>query len=116
MLDKLLNQTAWVIWRSEGEDEDDYGNREPVEVQAEVRCEVQQRRRDESAEGSVAEGDWLGVFFGDLELDNTDAVIVEGLGTFELVGDPWPAKNPRTGIVEHVEATLRRVAGAEAGS
>lgn len=116
-LPHLLNRTAWVIRRTESEnDTDDYGNPIPDEVQFEVRCEVQQINRTEQPEGSPASADWTGFFPAGTDLDSSDSVIVEGLAEFELQGEPWAVRNPRTRAMSHVEATLRRVAGSESGS
>ncbi len=83
----------------------------------EIVCEVQQRQRNEDADqGEMSESDWLGIFPVGTELTTADAISVEGLGEFELVGAPWPARNPRTQLASHVEATLRRTAGAADGS
>lgn len=41
-------------------------------------------------------------------VDGNDRVTVNGV-TFEVVGPPWRAENPRTRVIDHVEAVLRRV-------
>lgn len=115
-LTQLLNRRAWVLRRSDSGAEDDYGNPIPSEERTEVVCEVQQRRADEVTEGEVSDAEWLGVFPAGTAFDTGDAIEVEGLGTFEVDGAPWPARNPRTQTESHVEATLKRVAGAGAGS
>lgn len=115
-LAKLLNTPCTIVRSSASETEDDYGNLIPSEEEIDAVCEVQQKARDEQAEGEPADADWLGVFPVGTDLDSNDSVIVDELGRFELIGPPWPARNPRTKAVSHVEATLRRVAGAGAGS
>jgi hypothetical protein len=42
-------------------------------------------------------------------------VIVNDL-VFEVVGDPWQARNPRTRLLSHVEATVRKTGEAAVGS
>lgn len=116
-LTQLLNQTGYLLARNESGTLDDYGNDVPDEVVTAISCEIQQRRRDEDAdEGETSQADWLGIFAADTDLTTADAVAVNGMGTFELVGAPWPVYNPRTREVSHVEATLRRTAGAEDAS
>lgn len=115
-LTQLLNRKAWLVRVSDSGEEDEYGNQKQGETTTEIVCEVQQRRRDEQPDGSPAEGDWLGVFPAGTVVDSGDKIVVEGLGEFELIGDSWAARNPRTQTESHVEATLRRVAGSESGS
>lgn len=40
-------------------------------------------------------------------IDSGDTVVAEGI-TFEVHGPPWPARNPRTQLVEYVQAKLVR--------
>lgn len=42
-------------------------------------------------------------------VDGSDHVTVDG-DTFELIGPPWSAFNPRLQRVTHIECTLRKVA------
>jgi hypothetical protein len=116
MLTQLLNRKAWLVRRSDSGAEDEYGNQTPTETTTEIVCEVQQRSRDEASDTDVSDTQWLGIFPAGTELDSGDAIVVEGLGEFELDGAPWPARNPRTQAESHVEATLRRTAGPGAGS
>lgn len=116
-LSTLLNRTCWVVTRSGSGDADSYygsESSETAETAVETVCEVQQQRRDEAEDqGELSESHWLGVFPAGTALDSASAVVVEGLGEFELVGAPWPARNPRTQAESHVEATLVRTAGPE---
>ena len=112
-LASMLNRTCTIIRRSESGSTDRYGNDIPSEDLIPSVCEVQQQRRTEDRErGEASEADWLGIFPAGTDLDTGDAVEVDGLGTFEMVGAPWPARNPRTQAESHVEATLRMTAGA----
>lgn len=116
-LSQLLNRTCWIVQRSDDGDTDELGNEKPSEAELESVCEIQQNRRDEDeSQGELSASDWLGVFPAGTALDTGDAVIVDGLGRFELIGAPWQVRNPRTQTESHVEATLRRVAGAEDAS
>lgn len=116
MLAKLLNTTCTIVRRSASEKEDDYGNLIPTEEEVETVCYVEQKQRDEQAEGEPAGERWLGIFPPGTGLDPNDSVTVDGLGSFEVFGPPWPARNPRTQSESHVEATLLKVAGAGSGS
>lgn len=91
-----------------------YSDTAEAESAVESVCEVQQRRRNEDADqGETSDSDWLGIFPAGTSLDTAAAVIVEDLGTFELVGAPWPVRNPRTQKESHLEATLNRTAGPQ---
>ena len=51
----------------------------------------------------------------DEDVTNIDGVVVAGQ-RYEFFGQPWPVTNEQTGVTHHIEATVTRVAGAEAGS
>lgn len=113
----LLNRPCTIFRRSPSGSKDDYGNAILTETAVETVCEIQQRSRtEEDDQGELSDTLWLGIFPGETVLRTGDEVRVEGIGNFELVGDPWPARNPRTQVEEHVEATLRRTVGDEEGS
>ena len=80
-------------------------------------CEIQQaQRREPAGEGEVSDVLWTGFFPAGTALTTGDAVRVEGVGVLEVVGEPWSFRHPATGVAHHLEATLRRTAGAEEGS
>lgn len=115
-LSALLNRSLTIVSRSDSGTIDEYGGDIPTEVLTQTVGELQQVRRDEPiAEGEMSDTRWLLVLPGATAIDTGDAVIVDD-ELFEVVGAPWPARNPRTGVVSHVEATLRRTAGDEGGS
>lgn len=115
-LSALLNRSVTLIRRLPSVDTDVYGNEIPGEDLVETVGELQQRRREEpGGAGEVSETDWLLVLPAGTDLRTGDAVEVDGM-LYELIGDPWAARNPRTGEESHVEATLRRTAGAEDAS
>lgn len=97
-----------ILGRSAGSD-DGYGNLVPTITEVETVGELQQVRREE---GEVSDTHWLLILPADSEIDTGDAVSIEGR-TYELIGDPWFARNPRTQLLSHVECTLRRTAGSE---
>ena len=112
----LINRPATIILRSPSGDTDEYGNEVPVEDELATAVELQQVRRDEPAgAGEVSDTRWLGFFPAGTDLTTADAVEIEG-ERYELEGDPWAVRNPRTGAESHVETTLCRVAGAEDAS
>lgn len=115
-LASLLNRPMVVINRSDDGDTDEYGNAIPTETLVETVGELQQAQRTEPGDaGETSDSRWLLVLPAGTVVNTGDAVIVDG-EVFEVVGAPWPARNPRTQITHHIEATLRRTAGDEGGS
>lgn len=108
-----LISTPCVILRREGsENVDDYGDPVVTETEFETVCELQQLRRDEpAAEGELGVSTWIIFFPVNTEVDTSDAVVVAGQGTFELVGDPWNA-NQGSAAVNHVTSTARKTEDA----
>ena len=112
-LAQLLNRPCTITRRSQSAETDEYGNAVPTEDVAATVCELQQRQRDESADqGEVSDTEWLLVLPAGTAIRTGDSVSIDG-EDFELVGDPWSARNPRTGLESHIEATLRRTAGTD---
>ena len=115
-LSTLLNRPCTIIRRSESEDLDAHFNPILEEVEVQTVCELQQQRRDEPGDhGELSDTRWLLILPAGTAIDTGDGVVVDG-DTYEMVGDPWPARNPRTQEESHIEATLRRTAGEETGS
>lgn len=115
MLTDLLNLPVTLVQRDESGDADERGNDIPTETLVETVGELQQRRRREPDDaGELSDADWLLILPADTTIRTGDGVIANGQH-FEVVGDPWLARNPRTRAASHVEATLRRTAGAEDG-
>lgn len=70
-----------------------------------VATEDWQLALERSAAGNIDTGDRI---YADGQLDD-DGNYIEGTGeAFDLDGPPWPAKNPRTQLVEYVHARLVR--------
>lgn len=60
-------------------------------------------RRD--AAGHIDTGDRVIV---DGRLDDDGNLVPDVGETFDVAGAPWQARNPRTGLVEYLQATLKR--------
>lgn len=111
-LSQLLNLPVTILRRSGGTD-DGYGNLVPGEDDVGTVGELQQVRREEAGgAGELSDTEWLLILPPDAEINTGDAISIEGRH-YELIGDPWVARNPRTQAISHVECTLRRTAGAE---
>lgn len=108
----LINRPATLIRRSDSGKTDAFGNPVPTVTETEVLCELQQRRRDEPEnQAELSDTLWSLFLPAGTELDTGDAIVVDG-DEYALVGAPWDARNPRTQQVSHIEATVRRTAGA----
>jgi hypothetical protein len=108
----LISTPCTILRRSSGGEVDDYGDPVVSETESETVCELQQLSRAEpAAEGELGVSTWVVFFPVNTEVDTSDAVVVEGQGTFELVGDPWNA-NQGSAAVNHVAATARKTEDA----
>lgn len=116
MLSQLLNQPCTIVRRSASSATDEYGNEIPDETEISTVCELQQERHLSDAEpanqGELSDTKWLLVLTTGTVIRTGDVVIVNG-ERYEMFGDPWHARNPRTGAESHVEATVRRTASSE---
>lgn len=108
---RLINRPCTIRREVEGKAEDSLGDAvtEPVEV--ETKCELQQVGgfRGE-AEGEVSETRWLIFLLPAEEVGTGDSIDVEGAGVFQVFGEPWRARNPRTGQYSHIQVTVRQTA------
>lgn len=117
-LQTLINRPCRIVRRIESGDTDDYGNDVPDVEEREAVCELQQVQRSEpGALGEISATEWLIFLLPSESLHTGDAIIVDD-ETYEITGEPWRARNPRTQLVQHIEATAKRVVGAgdEVGS
>lgn len=88
---------------------DVYGNPTETTTQTSVWYELQQARRSEDAgDTSWQIGIWNLFLPPGTEVAGVDRFIGDESDTYEFVGPPWKVRNPRTGIVSHIEATIRR--------
>lgn len=109
----LLNRSGTILSRTAGTAIDAYGNATQGTTPTAVDCEIQQTRRSEPGEeGEFSVTEWVGFFPIGTTLDTGDQVVCTSAGgTFEVVGAPWNADSGSS-AVHHLEATLKRTAGA----
>jgi hypothetical protein len=110
---QLLNRTVTITRRTASASTDDYGNEISAETNVATVGELQQTQRTEpTAQGELAVTTWLLILPAGTNIDTGDTVTVD-THTYEVIGSPWQARNPRTQVTSHVEATLRRSVGSE---
>jgi len=111
VLADLLTLPITITRRTEGSSVDRYGNQVASTKSVETFGELQQEyRAEETLAGDIATDRWR-LFLAPTEvLAAGDAVEANG-SSFEVVGQPWIARNPRTGDEQHIEATLTRTKG-----
>lgn len=113
MLTDLITRPCTIRRRSATGPDDAFGNPTNDVAETPALCELQQRARPETTDaGTVAQTEWALFMLADVELDTGDAVVVDGL-EYEVAGEPARLRNPRSGVVEHIEATLVRTGGAQ---
>lgn len=114
----LLNRPCVIVRRSLSGDRDDFGNDVPTETTETTVYELQQTQRTEPlTAGELGVSTFLAVFPAGTDIQVNSAVVdlLDG-HEYEVVGQPWAARNPRTQAESHVEATVRRTAEEGAGS
>lgn len=115
-ISQLLTLPVTITRRTPAGGLDAYGNELLAETTVQTVGELQQRvRREPGPMGEMTVTDWLLVLPAGTVLDTGDAVDAGG-DRYEVVGGPWPVRDPRTAVEHHVEATLRRTVGAEDAS
>ena len=108
----LLNRPCTIVTRTESGTVNEYGDTVDTEATITTVCELQQKQRDENDDrGELAQSEWLLVLPAGTDVRLGDSVTVEDL-VFEVVGEPWHARNPRTQAASHIEVTLARTAGS----
>jgi hypothetical protein len=112
-LTALLSRSGTILSHTAGTTLDTYGEALQGTTSTAVSCEIQQERREEPGEaGEFSVTEWVGFFPIGTTLDTGDQVVCSSAGgTFEVVGEPWNADSGSS-AVHHVEATLKRTAGA----
>lgn len=112
----LLNLPVTIVRRDDLGDEDERGNDLPTETLVETVGELQQQQRAEPADaGELSDTRWLLILPAGTDIRTGDGIVCDGQ-RYEMVGDPWHARNPRTQTASHVECTLRRTASPETAS
>ena len=73
-------------------------------------CYLNQTSRDEQTAGDNTQQQTFAVYLPPtITIDANDRITV-GADTFEVIGPPWKAYNPRDRRVTHIELTARKVA------
>ncbi len=111
----LINRPCTLTLRTFDPDVvNEFGDEIPIEATADTVCELQQRARDETSDpGQVSATEWLVFLPAGTSIATGDTITVDGI-RYEVTGQPWPARNPRTQVASHIEATVRRTEGAAA--
>ena len=107
---RLMPSTATVTYPTGQGADDDMGDPTVTTTTASYRCAIWQATRNETTDNRVtAFEEWQIAVEPDGQeaLASAATVIVDG-DTYQLYGPAWPARNLRTGTIEHIEATLRR--------
>lgn len=90
---------------------DAYGDETSTTATVTTVCELQQRQRSETTDpGTIADSTWLLILPAGTTIGPGDSVTISG-DAYEVHGEPWQARNPRTAVASHIEATVRKVEG-----
>lgn len=105
----LLNQTCTITTRTDAGTADRYGNPDQTEATTSTVCYAEQRSRSETKDGKgeVQQEDWLVILPAGTTVNGLDKITV-GTLVLEVVGPPWPVRNPRTQSESHVECNARK--------
>lgn len=104
----LLNQACTITTRTDAATKDRYGNPDVTESTTTTVCYAEQRSRTEpGGEDAVASEEWMVMFPTGTTVDAHDKITVGSL-VLEVVGPPWPVRNPRTQSTSHIECNARK--------
>lgn len=125
MIRRLINRPCTIHRQEVTEETDDMGDPIVADADAGHRtvCDLQQNTADENRDGGAGSqtSTWSLFLLPEESLDGWDEITVappdadpetwDGVGTrMTLYGEPWPVRNPRTGVVSHIEATVHKIA------
>ena len=111
----LINRPCVLVRRDATGATDSRGNPVIETTELDSLCEIQQERREEATDtGVITVTTWRAFFAPGLDIAAGDKVITtdDGRG-YEVDGEPWEARNPRTQSLSHIEATLKRTSGLD---
>jgi len=103
---RLLATPCTIVSTSDGT-ADVYGDAVEQSLTIDTTCYYEQKQTSEVEGGAVEESRWLVILPASVSPKGTDRILIGGL-SYALVGDPWPAIRPQTGLVDHVECIARR--------
>lgn len=106
----LLTSTAVVTTVTYTGSADAMGDPTAVTASLTFRCWLSQTQRAEVTDNTAVQQETWDLYLEPAAADAVegfDRVTVAGV-TYEFVGPPWTALNPRTQLVSHVECTVRR--------
>lgn len=106
---RLMTRAATLVTVVDSGTEDVYGNpTDEIETSTSVLCELQQiRRTEEDGTTSWQTGTYNLFLPAGTSVTGFDRIEIDG-DSYELEGTPERVRNPRTGQVSHIEATVRR--------
>lgn len=111
----LMNRTCQIVHRSSTGTEDEYGNVIPAETTTSTVCELQGAALRVGAEpnnyNDLSKTKWTIYLPAGTALESADVVIVDD-EEYEVDGDVWEVRNPRTGTLSHIEGAVVKVSGA----
>ena len=88
---------------------DEYGNEVQVLDSTDSVCEAQQSARvEDTTTGDTQTTTWRVWLPSDAVVTGSDRLVIDSY-IYELIGDPWPARDLRSGQVVYNECTARRV-------
>ena len=108
MDERLLTQACQILTVGEGT-ADVYGDATETTATSTTSCHLELVKSQELGDRNVEESRWRVFLPGSVSLRGTDRLTING-SVYALDGDPWPAIRPLTGLVDHVEAVVRRLA------
>lgn len=108
-LASLMNQACTITTRTASATTDRYGNPTDTEAATSTVCYCEQRQRSENTvDANTQSEDWLVMLPAGTDVAGNDLITVGSL-RLEVVGPPWPVRNPRVQAQSHVECNARAI-------